>query len=233
LHAKRRPVLAVLTGSARLLIAAGLALAGHVALAQAPSPGFLLVAKPSILDPNFARTVVLATHAPDGATLGVILNRPTKQSLAGILPGNERLARFTEPLHFGGPVEPVGLFAVFRGATSPGQSFPVTENVYLALHPATVEQLLLKPPEALRLFVGYSGWAPGQLDGERARGDWWTLEVDADTIFRKNTETLWDELSRRAGSVKALRDHDAKSAGKLEDNESGPPRSFAGLAPRR
>jgi putative transcriptional regulator len=193
-----------LSGPVRILIAAVLAAAAQVAAAQAPVGGFL-VAKPTILDPNFSRTVVLVTQAPDGAILGVILNRPTKQSLAEILPGNERLARFTAPLHFGGPVEPAGLFAVFRGTGDPGPSFPVIEDVRLALQPATVEQLLLKPPEALRLFVGYAGWAPGQLDGELARGDWWTVKADADTIFRKNTDTLWDELSRRAQSVTARR----------------------------
>jgi putative transcriptional regulator len=193
-----------LSGPVRILIAAVLAAAAQVAAAQAPVGGFL-VAKPTILDPNFSRTVVLVTQAHDGAILGVILNRPTKQSLAEILPGNERLARFTAPLHFGGPVEPAGLFAVFRGTGDPGPSFPVIEDVRLALQPATVEQLLLKPPEALRLFAGYAGWAPGQLDGELARGDWWTVKADADTIFRKNTDTLWDELSRRAQSVTARR----------------------------
>jgi putative transcriptional regulator len=193
-----------LSGPVRILIAAVLAAAAQAAAAQAPVGGFL-VAKPTILDPNFSRTVVLVTQAPDGAILGVILNRPTKQSLAEILPGNERLARFTAPLHFGGPVEPAGLFAVFRGTGDPGPSFPVIEDVRLALQPATVEQLLLKPPEALRLFAGYAGWAPGQLDGELARGDWWTVKADADTIFRKNTDTLWDELSRRAQSVTARR----------------------------
>jgi len=193
-----------LSGPVRILIAAVLAAAAQVAVAQAPAGGFL-VAKPTILDPNFSRTVVLVTQAPDGAILGVILNRPTKQSLAEILPGNERLARFTAPLYFGGPVEPAGLFAVFRGTGDPGPSFPVIEDVRLALQPATVEQLLLKPPEALRLFVGYAGWAPGQLDGELARGDWWTVKADADSIFRKNTDTLWDELSRRAQSVTARR----------------------------
>ncbi len=193
-----------MSGPVHILIAAVLAAVAHAAVAQAPG-GFLLVAKPTILDPNFSRTVVLVTHAPDGAILGVILNRPTQQSLAEILPGNERLARFTAPLHFGGPVEPAGLFAVFRGTGDLGPSFPVIEDVRLALQPATVEQLLLKPPEALRLFAGYAGWAPGQLDNELARGDWWTVKADADTIFRKRTDTLWDELSRRAQSVTARR----------------------------
>jgi putative transcriptional regulator len=190
---------------AAALLAAALALGAAGADAQQlPERGFFLVAKPSILDPNFSRTVVLVAHAPDGGTVGVILNRPTKQSLAEVLPGNAQLARFTEPLHFGGPVERVGLFAAFQAPASPGQSFPVFEDVHIALHPETVEQLLLKPPALLRLFVGYAGWAPGQLEGEIGRGDWWMVAADAETIFRKDTATLWDDLARRARSVTAL-----------------------------
>ena len=173
------------------------------ARAQVPERGFFLVAKPSIVDPNFHRTVVLVANAADGATLGVIVNRPTRQSLANILPGNPTLAKFTDPLHFGGPVERVGLFAVFRAPASPGASFPVVDDVHLALDPATVEQLLLKPPAQVRFYNGYSGWAPGQLGGELRRGDWWVVDADPEAVFRKDTSTLWDELSTRARSVTA------------------------------
>jgi putative transcriptional regulator len=190
---------------AAALLAAALALVPVAAYAQAPERGFFLVAKPSILDPNFSRTVVLVAPAPDGGMVGVILNRPTKQSLADVLPGNTQLAQFTEPLYFGGPVERVGLFAVFQAPASPGQSFPVFDDVHIALHPETVEQLLLKPPGALRFFVGYSGWGPGQLESEVGRGDWWRVAADAATVFRKDTATLWDDLARRARSVTALR----------------------------
>jgi putative transcriptional regulator len=191
----RRPTVAVLLGLA-------LGLCGGAA-AQVPERGFFLVAKPSLVDPNFQRAVVLVANAPDGATLGVIVNRPTRQSLANILPGNPALAKFTDPLHFGGPVERVGLFAVFRAAASPGASFPVVDDLHLALDPATVEQLLLKPPGQVRFFNGYSGWAPGQLAGELRRGDWWLVEADPAAVFRKDTSTLWDELSTRARSVTA------------------------------
>ena len=121
----------------RLLFAAVLALGAHAAAAQPTDRGFFLVAKPSLLDPNFQHTVVLVTNAPDGATLGVIINRPTRQSLASILPGNPTLARFTEPLYFGGPVERVGLFAVFRAKETPGQSLPAGDDLHLALHPTS------------------------------------------------------------------------------------------------
>ncbi|HET9042107.1 MAG TPA: YqgE/AlgH family protein [Burkholderiales bacterium] len=190
-----------------LLLAAVLALGAPAATGQPTDRGFFLVAKPSIVDPTFQRTVVLVANAPDGATLGVIINRPTQQSLASILPGNPTLAKFTEPLYFGGPVERVGLFAVFRAKEAPAQSLHAGDDVHLALHPPTVEQLLLKPPEHLRFFNGYSGWAPGQLANELQRGDWWVFEADADTVFRKDTSTIWEELARRARSITAQADH--------------------------
>ena len=188
----------------RILFGFVLAVTALAGYAQVPDRGFFLVAKPSLVDPNFQRTVILVTYVPDGAALGVILNRPGKQSLANILPDNQKLARFTDPVYFGGPVERAGLFALFRAHESPGQAFMVIEDVHLALNPATLEQLLTNPPAELRLFAGYSGWGPGQLAGELARGDWWMVAADAETVFRKNTETLWDELSRRARSVTAL-----------------------------
>jgi len=192
-------------GTLARFLASGLILAAHGALGQGIEHGFFLVAKSSIVDPNVEHSVVLAAPAPDGGVLGVILNRPTKQSLASILPNNELLAKFTDPLYFGGPVERVGLFAVFRSQQKPGPAFPVVEDVQLALHPGTVELLLRNPPAQLRLFVGYAGWAPGQLTGELDRGDWWIVDADTETIFRKNTDSLWDDLSQRARAVTAAR----------------------------
>jgi putative transcriptional regulator len=171
--------------------------------ALAQTPGLLLVAKPSLADPNFHRAVVLVTAMPDGASLGVILNRPSDQSLARLLPDNDKLAPFTEPLYLGGPVEEIGLFAVFRGGPIAG-ALLIKDDLYLALAPATVEQLIESPPGALRFFAGYAGWAPGQLERELALG-WWAIEVDAELVFRKDTSTLWDELAARARAVTAAR----------------------------
>lgn len=176
------------------------------ALAAGPEPGVFLVAKPTMRDPNFTRTVVLVAETPEGGTVGVIVNRPTERSLASLLPGNPRLTRFTDPLYFGGPVEREGLFALFRAAASPGPSFRVLDDLHLALEPATVEQLLLQPPDQVRLFNGYSGWAPGQLARELQRGDWWVVAADVATVFRKDTATLWDELAARARAVTARAD---------------------------
>jgi putative transcriptional regulator len=165
----------------------------------------VLVAKPHLLDPNFRETVVTVTEAPNGAAVGVIINRPTNKSLAQILPDNPLLAQFTDPLFFGGPVQPVGLYAVFEAETPPGDALRIAGDLWLALDPATVEQLMKKPPEHLRFYTGYSGWAPGQLANELLRRDWWVIEVDPDVVFRADPSTLWEELARRAKAVTASR----------------------------
>jgi putative transcriptional regulator len=166
--------------------------------------GLFLVASPALADPNFRRSVVLVTQAPDGGTVGFIINRPGSRSLAQILPENDVLKRFTEPLYLGGPVEAAGLFAVFRARENPQGALRVLDDVSFAMDPAVVEAVLHAPPERVRFFNGYSGWAPGQLAAELERGGWYLLNADADIVFRKNLDTLWEELIRRAHAVTAF-----------------------------
>lgn len=166
--------------------------------------GVFLVAKPALVDPNFRQSVVLVTQAPDGSTVGFIVNRPGRRSLAQILPQNEVLKRFTEPLYSGGPVEAAGLFAVFRAKENPQGALRVLGDVSFAIEPAVVEMVLHAPPERVRFFNGYAGWAPGQLAAELERGGWYVLNADADTVFRKDMEKLWEELIRRARAVTAF-----------------------------
>jgi putative transcriptional regulator len=187
---------------ARALLFIACVAAAHAVHAQ-DAPGMMLVAKPSILDPNFSHTVILVTQTPDGAAVGVIVNRTLNRSLAQLLPENERLARFKEPLRFGGPVETDGLFALFRAAGPRVEALPVAGDLQLALMPVTVETLIDDPPASLRFFVGYSGWGPGQLRSELDRGDWWVMEIDPDVPFRTDTRELWEELARRAQSLRA------------------------------
>jgi putative transcriptional regulator len=170
--------------------------------AQAGGPGLLLVAKPDLPDPNFARTVLLVVQDEGGAALGVVLNRPADVSLAQLMDNDPRVARFTEPMYLGGPVERVGLFAVFRADRPPGPALQIADDLWLALRPETVEQLLADPPAQMRLYAGYAGWARGQLDAEIDRGSWWVLDPDSDVAFRPDTRGLWAELAARANTVR-------------------------------
>lgn len=188
--------------------ARGLALAFLLLLAPlvaaAQGAGVLLVAKPSIVDPNFARTVIAVAQMADGAAIGVIVNRPLRQSLAQLMPDQPQLARFTEPLRVGGPVEQNGLFALYVAPRAIGESLSLGADMHLALIPPDVERLMTAPPERLRFFTGYSGWAPGQLAREIERGDWWVMDPAADIAFRADTRGLWDELRSQASQIRAM-----------------------------
>jgi len=190
-------LLAALLGSAPLVSAQ------TGAQTEDAANGVFLVASPALLDPNFRHSVVLVTQATDGSSVGFIVNRPGQRSLAQILPEHEALKRFTEPLYLGGPVETAGLFAVFRASENPPGALRVIDDVSFALNPAVVEKLLHAPPGRVRFFNGYAGWAPGQLALELDRGGWYVLKADANTVFRDNMDTLWEELLLRVHAVTA------------------------------
>lgn len=199
-------------GARRALPLAALLLASFLpsVLAQDAERGVFLVARPGMPDP-FRETVVLVARASNAQAVGVILNRPLGRSLADVLPG-ERFRRFAEPLHFGGPVAVDGLFALFLGEKVGAAVIAMIPGVQLALDPDTIDALLRNPPAKIRFFSGYSGWGPGQLDEEIARGDWFVLDADAENAFRADSSKLWQDLLRRARAVRAERQPRTRSA---------------------
>jgi putative transcriptional regulator len=169
------------------------ALAGQTQLE--PPNGILLVAKPGLTDPNFRETVVLVTQAADSSTVGVILNRPT--------PGKHE--KTGEPVSFGGPVMREALVALYRAERAPeAAAFHVLQGIYLTMHPQNIETLLGTRGQR-RLFAGFAGWAPGQLESELARDDWFVLPASAELVFRKDTSGMWEELVRKARGRVAMR----------------------------
>jgi putative transcriptional regulator len=170
--------------SAKHLLAIALLAASAAAQEDRPN-SVLLVAKPGLTDPNFRQTVVLATRTPDGHTVGVILNRPTDEKMEG----------HALPLYAGGPVLTRTVVALFEAQAPPQASaFRVLEHVYLSMHPDNIDALLASPPPRMRLFRGFAGWAPRQLESELAREGWHVLPAREAVIFRTRTEGLWQEL---------------------------------------
>lgn len=164
-----------------------------------PANGLFLVAKPSLTDPNFARTVVLVTQAEDASTVGVILNRPGKVKLSELLPGQAPAQSYRDPIFYGGPVMQQVLLSVFRSATAPSApAFHVLKDVYLTMHPDNIEKLLNDPAARFRIYAGFSGWAPRQLESEFMRDGWYVLPADEATVFRDKTDGMWEELLERA-----------------------------------
>jgi len=172
------------------------------AFAQGSSKALFLIARPGMPDPNFRETVVLVTQEESAEATGVVINRPSNRSLAEVLPG-ERFKPFKEPIFFGGPVAPQGLFAVFQADRFSGEAVRMLPGLYLAVVPDSIDALLNNPPPKIRFFSGFSGWAPGQLQAERDRGDWLVVDADAETVFQKDTSRLWQDMVSRASAVRA------------------------------
>lgn len=170
-------------------------LLAHGAAAQQADPpnGVLLVARSDLPDANFGEAVVLVSQTAEGETVGVILNRPTT-----------RRHENGEPLYFGGPVMSEVLVALFRSERAPPASaFHVLRDVYLTMHPTNVEALVARPDKTHRLYAGFSGWAPGQLEAEIERGDWMVWPASDELLFRADTRGMWLELWQKAYGKRA------------------------------
>ena len=164
-----------------------------------PANGLFLIAKPTLLDPNFSRTVVLVTQTEDASTVGVIVNRPTTLKLSQFLSEDLPTDNYREPIFWGGPVMQQVLVALFRSKTVPGApAFHVLKDIYLTMHPDNIEKLLGDTGARYRIYAGFSGWAPRQLESEFMRDGWYVLPADDATVFREKSEGLWEELVERA-----------------------------------
>ena len=165
-----------------------------------PEPGMLLVSAPGMFSPEFARTVVLVLEHDADHTLGVVLNRRSEVAVANVMDaGWAELAAKPQAVHIGGPVSPES--AVGLGVTAAG----APENPYLNrlanrlvlvdlnASPLEVSELL----DGIRIFAGYAEWAPGQLDEEISRGDWFVAPALPSDVVASAGVDLWGDVMRR------------------------------------
>lgn len=163
--------------------------------------GRLLVATPLLTEQTFARTVVqlLAYGGEDGA-FGIVLNRSTDTPLSDVLPGWAPLAADPAYVFDGGPVQESAAVCVARvgpTAAEPRGYVMVPGAVRLA----TVDLDHDPAPELteVRVFAGYAGWSPGQLEGEVAEGAWWVVDGLPSDVFTDRPDLLWRRVLRRQG----------------------------------
>jgi putative transcriptional regulator len=161
---------------------------------------FLLVAKAGMMDPTFSKTVVLAVRPDDGGPIGVILNRPSAVELRSLFPDRADFANRRDLVFLGGPVEPDALLFAFRSPRKPPNGLFVADDIYLSGFSEVLAELLKHPENAgqQRFFIGFSGWAAGQLEDEIARGGWYVLRFDAKAVFDMNPLTMYEEMLKRA-----------------------------------
>jgi putative AlgH/UPF0301 family transcriptional regulator len=176
------------------------------ALAQSASESeaLLLVSAPQLREPNYYHTVVLAVPIENGLYVGVIINRPTRRTLASLFPEHEPSKKVAEPVFFGGPMSGRAVFAVVRAEDNPGRgAITLMKNLFLALTVNTVDRVIEQTPNQARYYVGNILWRPGELRAEIDRKVWHVMNADTDLVFRKDTEQLWEELSKMARAITA------------------------------
>ncbi|MBH5133452.1 YqgE/AlgH family protein [Streptomyces sp. NPDC005395] len=164
--------------------------------------GRLLVATPALADPNFERAVVLLLDHDEEGSLGVVLNRPTPVDVGDILEDWADLAGEPGVVFQGGPVSldsALGVAVVPGGAT--GEQAPLGwRRVHGAIGLVDLEappELLAPAVGALRIFAGYAGWGPGQLEDELTEGAWYVVESEPGDVSSPFPERLWREVLRR------------------------------------
>jgi putative transcriptional regulator len=166
--------------------------------------GRLLVAAPPLVDPNFDRTVVLMLEHGDDGGLGVVLNRRSETTIDDVFPEWHELVSPPGVVFAGGPVSTDAVIALARrrdvGLEGFVQVLGDLGTIDLADDPLRIGASL----EALRVFAGYAGWTPGQLEAELAQGAWFVVAMEPGDPFVAAPERLWRDVLRRQRGRLAL-----------------------------
>jgi putative transcriptional regulator len=159
--------------------------------------GQLLIAGPSLVDPNFHRTVVLVgDHSEEGA-LGVVLNRVSESTVEDAVPELATVVDGDDTIHVGGPVQPSAIVVLAEFSNAEDARALVLGSV--GFLPSEVDPLELGELLRARVFAGYAGWGPGQLDEELAEGSWIVEPALPEDVFTLEPEALWSAVLQRKG----------------------------------
>jgi putative transcriptional regulator len=183
--------------------------------------GKFIISTPQLNDPRFREKVVLLLqYGEKSGSLGLILNYPTKVNLSDAFPKRNLFKRKSQQVYIGGPVGMKQVFSLIRlrGSTE-DREMPelqkVFGDVYLTSGEENLETVVekLKPYEELRVYIGYAGWAAGQLEFEMKTGHWLVWNADPAMIFNTNPAEVWPEMLRRSSVIEA---EDSSILGRFE-----------------
>jgi putative transcriptional regulator len=162
--------------------------------------GKILVAPRDSPDPHFAKSVILLVRYSRTGALGLMLQYKSDQTLKKE-PALKSAGKRNDAIFIGGPVELPSVMMLERAETEPpGAALLVTGNLYLlAADTAILAALHDKPAPDLRVFIGYAGWGPGQLEREVRRHGWHIFQYDESLVFDPHPETLWERMVEKTG----------------------------------
>jgi putative transcriptional regulator len=159
--------------------------------------GHLLVAGPALVDPNFRRSVVLVGDHGDEGALGVILNRTSDSTVDEAVPELAALVDGAAQVHVGGPVQPSAIVVLAEFAEPDRAEALVLADI--GFLPAEIDPDVLGELRRARVFAGYAGWGPGQLDDELSEGSWIVQPAEPGDVFTADPDELWSDVLRRKG----------------------------------
>jgi len=162
--------------------------------AEVPAQGKLLVATELVEGELFAETVILLLFYDETGAFGLVVNRPTDVRPDELLADEEGIANYDGTLFWGGPVQMDSLRALLLTDEPPEGAEKIIDSVYLVSYEDALEGVP-RDPANLRLYLGYAGWAPGQLDNEMAHGSWRVLPGSSEHVFAEEPGTLWKRLT--------------------------------------
>lgn len=164
-----------------------------------PTKGRLLLATPELIDPHFDRTVIYVLEHHDDGAVGVVVNRQTEEALDGPLDRWIDLQAVPSSIFEGGPVEDNALIALavveHRGVADESLTHIIGDiaSADLTADPAIIAAAV----SGVRVFRGYAGWGPGQLDIEIEAGAWLVLDAQTSDVFGNEPDELWRAVLRR------------------------------------
>ena len=201
----RKAMASLLLGGLLTVLHAVPVLASQEFAPSSVGKGVLLVASPSLEDPNFRQAVVLVVEHGSEGTVGLILNRSTNVLLSKVLPDITALKGTSYRLFAGGPVEASRFLLLFRAKEPPADARSVFDGVYLGRTPKVLERIITqaKPTETFRAFAGFAAWAPRQLEAEMLLGAWGVLPPDSG-IFDQDPSKLWQDCISRLQAPRVI-----------------------------
>jgi putative transcriptional regulator len=163
----------------------------------------LLIASPSLLDPNFHRTVVLIAHHDEQGAMGVVLNRPTTTTIAEALPDIEEIVGAEEAVFAGGPVATEGVMILAELSDPSLAALRVDDDLgFIAVE--ADDGATAAATRRARAFAGHAGWGPGQLESELEEEAWFIEPALHEDAFTTEPEGLWSSVLQRKGGSYAL-----------------------------
>lgn len=158
--------------------------------------GRLLVSSPALVDPNFRRTVVLVTHHDDEGAVGLVLSRPSELEIASAVPELTELPCVDEVVYIGGPVQPEAVVVLVEFEPGEEEGEVIIGEVGFLPPERLAGELALR---RARVFAGYSGWGPSQLETELKEEAWIVVAAEPDDAFTTDADTLWRTVLQRKG----------------------------------